>query len=354
MRIVHVTEALGGGVLSVLELLTACQVGNGAEVEIVFVRRRDTPPVKELSERFPGARITEVSSGRGRIERLRRLKRAVSIAVRRGDVVHLHSSIAGGIGRLISWRALRRGCVLYSPHGVSFARNDVPPAVRALFQVAERALAKAPVTLVAVGNSEAAILRSLRPSRSVELILNRLSYDGLPPKAPRGEAFKVLNVGRIVPQKGFSRFARVASQLTDVDVEWIGDGEGREELENAGVQVSGWLDHRETLLRIAASDVLLFTSSWEGLPMVLVEAQAIGVPVVAWDCVGVSDVVHHELTGFVVHEEADLLAAVRRLQADPSLWRAYSIAARREAARFSAENYAQDSFKVYERARAGA
>ena len=64
---------------------------------------------------------------------------------------------------------------------------------------------------------------------------------------------------------------------------WIGDGDEdlREVLEDAGVEVTGWLDRAELRRTLLASDLMLHTATWEGFPVSVVDAAALDLPVVA-------------------------------------------------------------------------
>lgn len=81
----------------------------------------------------------------------------------------------------------------------------------------------------------------------------------------------------------------------------------------------GRIDHPQEALRMIS--VLVLPSEAEGLPMVLLEAMAAGVPVVATDAPGICDVVEHEHNGLLtpVGKPAELAEAIRRLAGDPQL-----------------------------------
>jgi hypothetical protein len=94
----------------------------------------------------------------------------------------------------------------------------------------------------------------------------------------------IVTVGRITPQKDPGFFAEtVAAVRTDADWRWIGDGdpEMRRLLEAAGVEVAGWMKNCDVLRSIADADLYLHSARWEGAPVTLVEAAAIGTPVLA-------------------------------------------------------------------------
>lgn len=80
---------------------------------------------------------------------------------------------------------------------------------------------------------------------------------------------------------------------------------------------------------LSASDVLLLTSKYEGCPNVALEAQHIGVPVVATDAGGTPDAVAHDVTGFIrpTNDAPGLVMDLRRLLTQPLLREQFAIAA---------------------------
>jgi glycosyltransferase involved in cell wall biosynthesis len=125
----------------------------------------------------------------------------------------------------------------------------------------------------------------------------------------------------------------------DVRLLIIGDGPlgaaMRARAESLGVldriEFCGALPHEAALEAIARGAVLLLPSLWEGLPIVLLEAMAIGVPVVASAVGGVPEVVEHERTGLLVDRQAPerYAKAVRRLLHEPDLHAKVTAGARR-------------------------
>src|SRR5439155_6428256 len=147
---------------------------------------------------------------------------------------------------------------------------------------------------------------------------------GLPEDAPL-----VGMVACLKPQKSPLTFvevaARVAREVPRAVFVIAGDGELRPAVETRAEQLGlggrlrllGW---RRDVPRVMASlDVLLHTSLWEGLPRVLPEAIASGVPIVATSADGTSDILQDGATGIVCAPgDVDGLACgVRRLLLDP-------------------------------------
>jgi glycosyltransferase involved in cell wall biosynthesis len=140
-------------------------------------------------------------------------------------------------------------------------------------------------------------------------------------------AFRMIAVGRLVPRKGFDHLLRALAELpSGVHLEVIGDGPLAKPLREqaAGLGVAdrvawpGFLQRPEILRRLRDADCFVLSSLHEGLGIVVQEAMHAGLPVVATDNGGQTDLVTHEETGLLVPvEDPDAIAAaVRRLMDD--------------------------------------
>lgn len=333
-RVLHVTEAMSSGVLSLVDSLSRRQAEEGAEVGVLFAPRPDTPSDAVLRARFdPRVGLERVSAG-GRVRDLRALSAAVVRRAGEVDVVHFHSSYAGAVGRVALRRRLPATRVFYSPHGFAFLRLDVPAPVRYGIQSLERLLARGS-TLVLTSPSEYALAeRALRPARA------HLLRTGVPSASVRAQPRPVTPgrrpvvgmIGRVTAQKAPWRFAAAARVLADhADFVWIGGGSETDErrwFAGSPVRVTGWVSPAQLTDLIDTIDVLLFPSLWEGMSLSLMQAQAQGIPAVVSDVVGNRDSVRHGLTGFVCADDDELIDATDRLLARPELRARMSDAAR--------------------------
>jgi glycosyltransferase involved in cell wall biosynthesis len=213
------------------------------------------------------------------LTRIKRIREVV--ADLRPDVVHAHSSHGGAFTRL----ALRRGRhhIVYTPHCFAFERQDVRWPARATFRLVEAALALNTSVFAACSPREAAL--SERISGSPVVLVPNVAplHDSRPPRSP-GERPTVVGGGRISPQKDPGYFADAVRELRLQEPElravWLGDGDpaGRAALEAAGVEVTGWLARADVVSRLGAADVYLHSALWEGFPLMVAEAVALGVP----------------------------------------------------------------------------
>lgn len=358
MRVLHVTEAMGSGVLSVVDSISRRQAEAGADVRVMFAPRPETPSDEALRARFhPDVALTRVSTG-GRLGDLRALRRAV----RRDDavdVVHAHSSFAGAVVRQALRGRRDPSTVFYSPHGFAFLRLDLPRGARAAFRAVERSLARHS-TLILTSPSEYAVAQSaLAPARA-HLLQTGVASETVgrrPRRADRMRRPVVGMVGRVTYQKAPWRFAAAARALDDrADFLWIGGGDAADEARwfaDAPVRVTGWVSPDELSALIDGLDVLLFPSLWEGMSLSLIQAQAQGLPAVVSDVVGNRDTVDDGVTGFIRGTDEGLIAATALLLHDAGLRERMSAAALEWARRaLTDDRVGHDSLALYDVARA--
>lgn len=328
MKILHITESLGAGVGHFLLLAMRGQVATGHEVVLAHSIRGDTPvdqldtQFSFLAKRIVVPMVTPVSLVQDALSvwHLMRL-----IRQEQPDVIHLHSSKAGVLGRVAAWLIGSRARVFYSPHGFAFLRQDVSRCKQKLFLVFEQMAAKLGGTLVACSRSEAELATDKVRHPRVRLVENAtdLSEVQMSTGSTDGHV-NVLNAGRVCYQKDPWRFKAVAQACTDLPARfvWLGEGDLAHELHPASaanLELTGWLTRAEVAQHLAQADVFLMPSLWEGMPLALIEAQAAGVPAVVSNVVGCRDVVQDGVTGFVCDTDADLCARTRQLIDDASL-----------------------------------
>ena len=115
---------------------------------------------------------------------------------------------------------------------------------------------------------------------------------------------KVVTVARLDYQKNLLEFLLIAQQLPDYNFLVIGDGAERPEIEAYiganNVQNVTLCGASQTVLEdIADADLYVTTARWEGLPLAVLEAMSLGIPVVASDVVGNRDAVAVGITGYL-------------------------------------------------------
>lgn len=341
--IVHVSDALGTGVVSVLVTLMRGQLANGHRVVLIGARvRPDTDP--DLLEKIPrGVEFHELSMrkaiGPWDVADLFRLRSALKAYA--PDAIHLHSSKAGAIGRIA---ALGLGAnVVYQPHGFSFLRSDVGSPVRVLFGCIESVLGLLPGAIAACSEGEAAAARTYLGWREIKVIPNGISFAKIDrPKQDGERKFVVGTCGRICPQKDPFFFAKVASLCgDDYEFRWIGTGdfpEALEALRRSRVNVLGWRTNSQVPAELADLNLYIQTSAWEGMPISVIEAMASEIPVVVTDVPGNRDLIRPVAPENVVKSPDEMAQRIRTLRDNPDISARIAKQLKHEAnAKYSAE-----------------
>ncbi|MDC4226051.1 MAG: glycosyltransferase [Candidatus Manganitrophus sp.] len=147
----------------------------------------------------------------------------------------------------------------------------------------------------------------------------------------RGEGCIVITVGRLSSQKNYDYLLDCWSEAVNKypeSVLWfVGDGEERQSLEakvrklniESSVLFMGWRNDIQSILKKA--DIFVLSSNYEGFPMAILEAQREGLPVVATNVSGVSDIVENGNSGFIVTkgDKAEMVTALSMLIGDQVL-----------------------------------
>lgn len=331
-----------------------------------FDRRRIAPTVYCLSaETSPvgpqleqaGIAVRVISGGRiGRVGALRR-----ALSADRIQVVHAWLFIANAY----AWAATRGG----GPVLVASARN-CKRSGRVLDAVNRRAFRASGMILV---NSERVgryIERQYgAPRARIELVYNAIDVERFRPRAepgPGGEsAPRIIMISRLVTQKNPRLFVegarRLRALLPAARFQLVGDGPLRPAVQrwiaDAGlagcVELLGERSDVPELLR--AADLFWLTSDWEGLPNVVLEAMASGLPVVATDVGGTAELVTSDVEGalFAAGDCEALVARSAAILTDAGRLAAMRRASRRRAEAFSVPRMVAATEAVYARALEG-
>jgi glycosyltransferase involved in cell wall biosynthesis len=160
-----------------------------------------------------------------------------------------------------------------------------------------------------------------------EKIFVKPNYLQMDPGPGEGQGNYALFVGRLAPEKGISTLLEAWRHIgQDLPLQIAGDGSMAPEVERASSESGGvtwlkWLPRTEILQRMKDATVLILPSTWyEGFPMIMAEAFAVGLPVIASNLGSMSSIVDHQRTG--LHFEAGdanaLVEAVRWFRAHPA------------------------------------
>jgi glycosyltransferase involved in cell wall biosynthesis len=336
-RLLVVSEPMEYGVLSYLERLFGGLDRTRWEPALAFSPGRMAPQARRLvtSLAAAGVRVRRLAFRRGLGARdlVAGAQLLAELRAFRPDIVHLHSTKAGLIGRAVA--RLAGVGVLYTPHGTSWHYTG---RVTGRVQLAlERALRGSTDVLLSVCPEEAgAFVREVGfDERRVRVVRNAVS---LPEEAVRAaarargraalgipdEAVWAVFLGRLTPEKGLD--VLLGALTSDVGLDGllvVGDGPARAQLEAVAaratvpVRFCGYREEGSELL--AAGDLFVQPSRSEGLPFALLEAMAHALPVVASDVGGVRSALGDGGRLVPAGEPAALAVAIREVATDPAL-----------------------------------
>lgn len=259
----------------------------------------------------------------------------------RPQVLILHGQWAGPVGALAGW-ITRVPAILYIVQWPSFYTDwDPLRIVRNFFSEWIPCRLAGKVITLCEGPRYQFLLRGLAPPEKILSIPNPLSLGVLPKAAERKNLRKewgwedqrvhVVSVGRLVDQKRLDwlicAWPEVVRRCPEAFLWIVGDGPQRDSLEAKvaekslsssvrflGNQPNGWAF-------LAAADLVVMTTSYEGLGNVVPEAMAAGIPVVASDADGPRDIITHGEEGFLVlpGNAGELAARIVQLVQSPEL-----------------------------------
>ncbi len=327
----HLLDAQVAGGQLIAQRIAEGTIAEGHEVGLL------APDQGPMLERFGGlgARIHLV-----RLSSLRRPRSVVAAArlVRDYDVLYSHTAVPGSIlGDLAARRAARPHVIHVHavPHyGSGFVRGTVQRALLRRLRAA-RFVAVAPhvrEALTAVG----------LPVGRIEVVPNGAPDPSTSP-APRssGGTVRVGMVSRLDPGKGIDEFVEAAAPLARDGVRAvIGGRRGpfaayeaglARRIRGSGLRLIDAVEDGAELL--AGLDVVAIPSHYEGSPLTLFEAMALGRAIVAADIPGISEVLEHGRNGLLVpaRDAKALGQAIDRLGRDRALRERLGAAAREDA-----------------------
>lgn len=368
MRILVITESLRhGGAETMAVNLANALAGQGNKI-VMALAASPGPLNDRLSpavDFFPLAR-PGLASIPANILALRRLIHAFS-----PDIIHSQGATLAVLARLASPRKNRPAIVL-THHLTKF--NRLPPSISAFLvnHTCDRVIAIAAHKLAeflksGVSRSRLTLIPNFLDTAALDKTLSTLTREkareslGIPPNN------RVVSViCRLIPGKGVDTFIASLVQASSLLPEpvtglIVGDGPDRTRLErlvqNTGrgelFRFSGYRNDTATCL--LASDAVLFPSREEVLPMLLIEALAVGVPVVCSSIPGNREVVEAGVSGLIAEESPDSYArAICSILDDPSLASRLSANGRRSAReRFSKETVVPRIMELYSSVLAG-
>lgn len=317
-KIIHIVEAMGGGVFTYIVDLanTLCET---MDVYVAYGIRDETP--ENFSDYFDKrVKLIRVKNFVREIRPVSDIKSAREIRKMldeiQPDIIHLHSSKAGVIGRVfVSSKKFPEK--YYTPHGYSFLMRDVSKIKRYIYYVLEKWCGPYKCVTIACGEGE--YLETKKVTSQAIKINNGINIEELKGQIKeqirdvnvvKGDKFKIMTSGRICAQKNPKLFNKIAQMLPDIQFVWVGDGELRDELTSSNIEITGWCERKKALEHILSGDAFILTSLWEGLSISLLEAMYLQRVCIVSNVIGNRDVIINDLNGYVCDTVDDFVNAI--------------------------------------------
>jgi glycosyltransferase involved in cell wall biosynthesis len=373
MRVLEVFEAADGGIPEHVRQLTLGLSERGHEITVAGPAHAAQRPALIAAARayvpleLVGSLVAPVSDVRALIVLISLLRRG------RYDLVHAHGQKPAFFARVVA--PFFGIPVVYTPHAFVYRFQHLRPrrgarARTALILGGERLLRRRLAALIAVSREErrAAIEDGVAPAHRVFLVENGVAPDLDAAPDPtlvdfRGEGPLFGLVAGLRDQKGLptllDALELLASEGRPVRFAIVGNGpfEPMVRARTAAPRLAATTLALPFAGRVepylAALDAFVLPSYWEGMPIALLEAAAMGLPAVASAVNGTVEVVEEGETGLLVpsHDPVALAEAIARVAADADLRARMGSAAREQGAeRFAARRMVDETEAVYRQA----
>jgi glycosyltransferase involved in cell wall biosynthesis len=350
-RVLHVISTLlrGGTELAMLDLIRSLDADRYS-CRVAYLRGE--PLLGPEVERATGRPAAAIGLRR-KADPAALLRLVSEVRRQRIDLVHTHMDLADYYGAAAGRLGGARGVVSTRHNADEFRTRRTWK--RYPFLVLERLSCAAAdrVVCVSQGVAEFLVVHEHLPRRRLSVIPNGIDEAllAVPPSREAARARLALppfhpllgSVGRLEPQKGHSYLLRALQTIVATrpaaGLVIAGDGPLRDDLE-AEARRLGLADrvrflgfYRDVPALLAALDLFVLPSLWEGMSKALLEAMAVACPIVATRAVGVDEAVRDGEEGILVEprDAAALAGAIGRVLDDPGLASRIGEAARRRA-----------------------
>ncbi len=313
-KILMVCEAFGGGVFTYVSQLCN-DMADDFDVYLAYSLRPQTPKnyrdflnkrVHLVEMKTVGVKgLMDLKSDFAAIRELRQIEKDV-----KPDVIHLHSSVAGGLGRL-AYKG-KNNTVVYTPHG--YAHILMGPGKKSkVYKFAEKILGNRALTLTCCESEDEEAKKFSKRTAYVETGVNladlSASLDGIKPV--KNDKFTVFTLGRACVQKQPFLFNKIAGLVPEAQFIWIGNGELENELTASNIKVTGWKPRKEALAMAKGADAFVLCSLGEAIAMSLIENMYIKKLILVSNTMGNKSVINDGINGYVCDTAEEYAARIK-------------------------------------------
>lgn len=319
-RILHIVEAFGGGVFTILNDLLN-NLAEDYEIIVAYSKRDQTPAdFKDMFDKrikfIEVKNFTREINPRMDIKAMMEIRRLICEI--KPCIVHLHSSKAGIIGRLaMSGKKVK---MFYNPHGFSFLKQDDSKLKRFIYKLLEWIVANINKKCTIIGCSNSEYEEAKKINKNSLCINNGININKfiqecqiLMEKEIQNDKIKICTIGRIGFQKNPEMFNKIAKKFPNIEFTWIGDGDLRDLLTSKNITITGWLNSNEVIRHLNDSDVFILPSLWEGLPVSLLEAMYMKKICLVSNSIGNKDVIKNQQNGFICKNEEQYITIINEI-----------------------------------------
>lgn len=354
LKVLHIVEALGGGVYSYFMDLTN-YFGNldTAETTIIYSdKRKEILPEKVKLDFHSKTKLVMVPMEKGLsiFDISTTIKLIKHINKIKPDIIHLHSSKMTVIGRLAYLLSKTQAKLFYTPHGYAFLRKDISKKASRLYFLIEKYFKKLGGATIACGDTEYEYAKVFGKAL---LIRNGIKIDKITKyyKKTKTDKLTIGILGRITFARNPDLFNKIAIKNPDIQFIWIGDGNLKTQITAHNIEVTGWfMEREEGLKKLNNIDIYLQPSLWEGLPIAVLEAMAMKKPVLATNIIGNKDVVVHGKTGYLFNTLEELKGYIQLLKDENLRYKMGEEGLKRIEQLFNCEKNFKDLEEVYKNA----
>lgn len=288
------------------------------------------------------------------------------------DVLHLHSPVGGILGRLASLKYRKKGLkVIYTAHGFHFYKNS-KFINWLIYKNIEKICSYVTDVLITINEEDYINAKKYLNAKNVKLVpgvgvdLKKFPIISEERKLTlrkdynlSKDDFIMIFVGELNNNKNqimlLNSVETLVKKIDNLKLLLIGKGENfeyynqiiREKELNKYVDLLGY---REDVIKLnQMSDVVVSSSKREGLPVNIMEGMSVGLPIIATNCRGNRDLVHHGVNGFLcdINNVEEMTEYIYKLFKDKKMQESFSVSSQNIIKNFSSEVVNEEMKKIY-------
>lgn len=284
------------------------------------------------------------------------------------DFIHCHSPIGGVIGRLVARSTKTK--IIYTAHGFHFFKG-APIINWLLYFPIERYLSKYTDILITINKEDYHIANRKFKAKEITYIpgigidSNKFGGSSIDRESKRNEMgvtstdTVLLSVGELIERKNHSVVIKALAKLANPNIKYFICGRGQLEAELKKLAIENQVENQVIFLGFRtdvsdiykAADIFVFPSLQEGLPVALMEAISTGLPVVASEIRGNTDLISNGEGGFLV-QHSDIqgyINAIEKVMSEELLKERFKVRNMKYIEKFELSNVQKIMKTIYSR-----